>query len=882
MHVGPGTRLGPYEISALLGAGGMGEVFRAIDTRLDRQVAIKVLSSGLIANPELKQRFEREARAISSLNHPYICALYDVGSVDDVEYLVMELLEGESLADRLARGPLPLNQVLRYGTQISDALDRAHRQHIVHRDLKPGNIMLTRSGLKLLDFGLAKLTGEAGLLSQASQSAVQTVKPLTTEGSILGTLQYMSPEQLEGKEVDARSDIFALGAVLFEMTTGRRPFNGSSQASLIAAILHDEPPPLGTLQPLTPPALDRIVRTCLAKDPEDRWQTARDLTLQLQALTENISGSTLANESVALPRRQGLSLWWRPLAIGLIAGIAMTLPFMLFRKPVHTPVRHLSMVLPDPVAEITTDNVLAVSEDGSKVVYVARHLATTQLHLRLLASSEDHVIAKTVGATGPFLSPDGESVGFFQEGHLRTMSLSGGSVADLGEVGPGKGASWSTNGMIAFVGIPSGSPVSLVSAKGGPIRTISKVRPNEGGHGTPHFLPGGKQVLYTAEVDGKSYDEAVALVVDIETGRAQTVLEGAYGAQFVRGQLLFGRGGKLYTIPFDEKRFSTTGVPVELPISALDSPGHGTLYVDAAGDGTIVAVPGSRKWFDTRIVQVDRQGKSKTLPLESRNYRMPRIDPTGKRLLVEVTGANDDIWIYDLERETFSRATFNGENMVPEWDHDGNSFFVSRVDAGRLQLYQIPLGGGQPKKVFPSVSPSLFCTSVSRDGRLIAYATTPGGATGWDVYLLDRTTGTSRPVIAGRFNEMQPALSPDSTWIAYTSDESGQNEIYVQGVDRAGARTLISQGGGATPVWSHSGREIFFVTEEGLKSVPVTAREGSLAFGTAATVVAESGQENVLAPSYTVALDDQSFFISEGSDEVNSIRQIDVVRGLLP
>src|SRR5947209_4548631 len=495
MSLASGTRLGPYEVLTPLGAGGMGEVYRARDTRLDRIVAVKILPSHLSDNVTLRQRFEQEAKAISSLNHPHICILHDVGHQDGTAFLVMEYLEGETLAKLLERGRLPLAQILEHGVEIADALDRAHRQGIVHRDLKPGNIMLTKSGAKLLDFGLAKaavpLTTGATLTAAATRTT-----PVTQQGAIVGTFQYMSPEQIEGKELDGRSDIFSLGAVLYEMLTGQRAFQGKSQLSVASAILEKEPAPISTIKPLTPPALDRAIRRCLAKDPEDRWQTARDLLLELKWIAEGFLQAALAPLGATkgiVARWQRILLWGVvSLLLAAVTGFAIwslkpSLPRPITRAVITLPLGQRLAALDQPA--------VALSPDGTRLAYAAVQGGTQQLYLRAMDSLEARPIPGTEGAVYPFFSPDGQWLGFFAGQKLKKVSVSGGAVVTLADAMIPRGASWSGQGMIAF-GPMQVSAVQQVTDAGGAAQPLTHLEKGEVSHRLPDFLPGGKAMLF--------------------------------------------------------------------------------------------------------------------------------------------------------------------------------------------------------------------------------------------------------------------------------------------------------------------------------------------------------------------------------------------------
>ena len=534
MALNPGTKLGPYEILTPLGAGGMGEVYKAKDTRLDRTVAIKVLPSHVASHPEVRQRFEREDRAVSSLNHPNICTLHDIGSEDGIDFMVMEHIEGDTLADRLKKGALPLDQALQYGIEIADALDKAHRQGVVHRDLKPGNIMLTKSGAKLLDFGLAKMS--VAKTDAAGLSALPTeAQPLTKEGSILGTFQYMAPEQLEGKEADARTDIFAFGSVLYEMVTGRRAFEGKSQASLIAAILEHEPPVMSTLQTMTPPLLDHVVRTCLAKDPDERWQSAGDVERELNWIAEVGSESGVSTPVGARPRSRDLAWGLSLLLAVVVTGVAV----WQVTRPAETPrpVVRSSLPLPSGVGLTGTGRpAVALSSDGPRLVYSANQ----QLYLRAMDQTEATPIRGTENARGPFFSPDGEWVGFSAERQLKKVAISGGAsvrLCDAGGFGGVLGARWGADDTIVFG--ERGAGIMQVSADGGaPEVLIPLDTTEEVGHG-PQVLPGEKAVLFTLG-DGSGWDDAQIVVHSLETGERKVLIESGKDARYVpTGHLVY-------------------------------------------------------------------------------------------------------------------------------------------------------------------------------------------------------------------------------------------------------------------------------------------------------------------------------------------------------
>ena len=573
----------------------MGEVYKAKDTRLDRTVAIKVLPSHVASNPDVRRRFEREARAVSSLNHPHICTLHDIGSENGIDFMVMEHIEGDTLADRLKKGALPLDQALRYGIEIADALDKAHRQGVVHRDLKPGNIMLAKSGAKLLDFGLAKLhaTGSGPDLSALPTEG----KPLTKEGSILGTFQYMAPEQLEGKEADARTDIFAFGAVLYETVTGRRAFEGKSQASLIGAIMTSEPPPISQLQAMSPPALDHVVRTCLAKDPDERWQTAGDVGRQLSWITEGGSEAgisapvSLAGRTIS--RRLGVGIISAMIG-ALVAGIAV---WNLRSLPEPGRVVRLAVTLPtnEELALEGVGHALALSPDGSRLVYAARSDGGHQLYLRSLGERDAAPIPGSVDASNPFFSPDGEWMVFFADGQLKKVTFRGGAPITVCELDAMsiRGARWGADDHIVF-SLESPSGLRRVPASGGipEMLTTPDSEKGEFSHRWPHVLPGGRAVVFTIETKG-SFDEAQIAVQIVETGERRILVDGGTDASYVStGHLVYARVGSLLAVPFDLSRLAVTGHPVQILDDVVTRPPTGSAFYALSKDGSLAYLRG--------------------------------------------------------------------------------------------------------------------------------------------------------------------------------------------------------------------------------------------------------------------------------------------------
>jgi len=813
-----GHRLGPYEILAPLGAGGMGEVYRARDTRLDRTVAIKVLPSHLSENPERRQRFEREARAVSSLNHPHICTLHDIGTQETdhgpIDFLVLEHLEGETLATRLERGPLPVEEVLRLALPIADALDRAHRQGLIHRDLKPGNIMLTTTGAKLLDFGLAKslLTAAASGLT----AAPTMTSPLTTEGTIVGTFQYMAPEQLDGKEADARSDIFAFGAVLYEMATGRKAFEGKTQASLIAAIMKEAPRPLRDVAPASPPALDRLIRTCLEKDPEDRRQTMRGVLLELRWIAQ---GGAL--EGAPAPQAPGRSrrerLAWAVAAGALLAGaaaalIALRLPqvdYQVLRAAIPLPSGtsfFLQGIQPGPAA---------ISPDGRRVAFVVRESGGgVRLWVRSLDAAEAEPLRGTEDASYPFWSPDGRSLGFFARGALLRIDAGGGPAVKIADAFTGKGGTWNRNGLILFS--PAfDSPIHKVPAAGGIPETVTELdrARGENSHRFPQFLPDGRHYIYFARGTGaQAGGGSVVKTGVLGASGGEILMHARSHAAYASGHILFVQESTLMVRPFDPARLAFEGDPVPLAESVRVITGASRGVFSASENGTLIYDPGGALG-GIRLTWVDRAGTpigplGEPADLANR----PVISPDGKSVAVDLTdpaSGTSDIWTCDVERKVRTRFTFDpGAETSPVWSPDNRRLAYASNKRGRnFDLYMKPIGGAEVALLESDTDKTP--ASWSSDGRHIAYVELVEGS--FDVFVLP-LEGDRKPIplLNTRFAETDARFSPDGRWIAYVSNESGQFEVYVMSFPAPGVKALVSSGGGTNPVWRGDGREIYF------------------------------------------------------------------------
>ena len=831
MPLSSGTKLGPYEIQSPLGAGGMGEVYRALDTRLDRTVAVKILPSHLSSSPEARQRFDREARAISSLNHPNICTLHDVGRQDGTDYLVMEYLEGETLADRLLKGPLTAEQVLKYGIEICEGLEKAHKSGVIHRDLKPGNIMLTKSGAKLMDFGLAKATAAE---EPPTSSLTMTVsgplpaQPLTAQGTVVGTFQYMAPEQLEGREADARSDIFALGAVLYEMASGKRAFFGKSQASIVAAILASDPPPISSVRPMSPPALDRVVRTCMAKDPDERWQTAHDVRLQLEWLVEAGSKAGVPAPVVAR-RRSAQRLAWIVAGVAAATAIAFAIAFAL-RAPV--PARPLRVTILPPEKTSFDPVGMALSPDGSKLAFVAANVSggATQLWVRPLDSIAAQPLAGTEDAAYPFWSPDSRSLGFFAQGKLKIIESSGGAVQTLADAAQPRGGAWGPDGTILYTPDSLSAMFRIPAAGGTPSLAFGseKNSVDVGSPRWPAFLPDGKHFIFFQFLPDTQGGGGAIHLAALDSQKDTVLVPSDYRGHYANGHLVFIHGGNLMTQTFDEKQLKLTGNA--MPIAEqVGGEVRGSASFSLANDGKLIFAGGRAATPD--LAWYDRSGKKSDV-IDSGTFQDAHISPDGKKISAAKTDAAGhlEIYIYDQVRGTKSQFSFSqSRDDDPVWSADGNTIVFDSARNGRIDLYTRPANGSRQEELLyhDDVDKYPYCWSL--DGKYLAYETISNGH--FDTWVMPMFGDRKPfPFLQEKYNVRYPVFSPDGKWMSFTSFESGRPQVYVVAFPKAGGRFLVGDGQVAT--WNHNGKEILYADDHGrMASVEVTAHGDSVELG---------------------------------------------------
>jgi serine/threonine protein kinase/Tol biopolymer transport system component len=868
----PGTRIGSYQITSEIGAGGMGVVYRARDTKLGRHVAIKVLPDAFAQDAERLVRFEREARVLASLNHPYIATVHGVEDAGGTRALVMELVEGETLAQRLAHGPMTVPEALAVARQIADALDAAHEKGIIHRDLKPANIMVTSSGVvKLLDFGLARPVAFDRSSSDLSQTLTQTVA-VTQEGMIVGTVAYMSPEQARGKALDERTDIWAFGCLLYEMLTGRAAFGSATVSDTVAQILGAEPE-WGRLPEKTPPLIRRLVQRCLEKDVKRRLHHSGDARIEIDDVFAAPASSWLPEKGQG--HLTPVSMW-RTAAIGLgvvalvAGGISLWLATRSGNQLLSPRTVRFSIDL-QPGQSFSIDAglpvILAISPDGNRIVYAARDVDGDRLYIRGREDLEASPIPGTEGAIGPFFSPDGQWIAFGSGGMLRVVPLAGGAPRTLTEAPNLAGASWGAGDAIVYSGWSGG--LLKVSAQGGrpePLTMLDE-RQGDSGHVSPHVLPGGTAVLFTVDRPTGNFIEAA----EIATGRRRPIVEGRNPVYLPTGHLVFARGSALFRVPFDVERLEVTGPAVRL-LDDIRTDGNDTHYA-LSGRGTLAYIPGVSR--DSRLVWLDRQGRSRPLDSERRAYSHPRISPDAKRVVVSLlsqTPGFNEIWVYDADRGTRARLSPTGAVSRPIWTSDGRRITFQMT----LELYSVPADDSAgPQRVLGRGDgfDFLFPLAWSRDGRALLFSA-PNRVTNRDVWTMSGD-GTTTPFLVTARDERAAMFSPDGRWVVYAAREPGRDEqIYVQPFPGPGGRMVVSPGGGVEPVWSPTGGEIFYRSVDGTRVMSVDVRSGStLTVGEPRVLFAArfGSSEGGYWSSYDVSPDGQKFLMLE-TDEISTPR----------
>jgi serine/threonine-protein kinase len=837
-----------YRILEKIGQGGMGEVYRASDTKLHRDVAIKVLPEAFASDPERMARFSREAQVLASLNHPHIAAIHGLEESGGRRALVMELVEGETLAERLARGALPVEEALAVAGQIAEALEEAHERGIIHRDLKPANVKLTASGaVKLLDFGLAKaLEGEPGA-STASMDFSQspTLAGMGTQaGVILGTAAYMSPEQARGQRADRRSDIFSFGAVLFELLTGKQAFAGPTVSDVLASVLKGEPE-WSALPPDLPAAAGQLLRRCLVRDPKQRLQSIGEARIAL-AESRARSGGPLTTVQLTAPtvapswRR---ALPWALLAAALVA-LASSLALGRGRGAAGEPQLRLSIAISDRPLDLTLGASTVLSPDGTRLAYVVGDDNSRALFVRSLDRLETVQLATGIGTVNipyhPFFSPDGAWIGFVTPSELRKIPATGGTAQTLCKVERSRGASWSEDGSIVLAPGP-GSGLVRLSAAGGepkPLTTLDKDK-GEVTHRWPQVLPGGASVLFTSHKKSRDFNEAAIEAVTVATGARKVVLSGGSYGRYVRsGHLVYVNQTTLFAVPFDLKRLAVTGSPVPVLENIATSVPDGGGQFSFSDSGRLAYVTAENTVSEYPVVWVDRRGATTSLVSERGSYANPRLAPDGRRLALTVLrDGNWDIWVYDLERGVPSRLTFDDAAETEQiWSPDGRELVYASDKGGLDNLYRQRADGSGEVERLTTFEGSQWASSWSRDGRIALTASQAGS--GFDVQVMP-LAGERKPetFLSTPFREADAAFSPDGRWIAYESNESGRLEVYVRPYPPGGGRWQVSDGGGAYPRWARDGRELFYRTDTGIMSAPIEAAGDTLRVGKPSVVL---------------------------------------------
>ncbi len=824
MTLPPGTRIGPYEVVSALGAGGMGEVYRARDLKLDREVAIKVLPPAFASDPDRLVRFEREARALAALNHPNIAHIHGFEDSGDIHALIMELVEGEDLAARLARGPVPLDEALAIARQMAEALEAAHERGIIHRDLKPANVKITPDNtVKILDFGLAKAMSESGPGPLASANLADSptfTSPMTEMGVILGTAAYMAPEQAKGKPVDRRADIWALGVVLFEMLSGRHLYEGETVTETIAQVI-TQSPNLDLLPATTPPGVRRILRRCLEKDPRSRFQSAGDVRIELSEALIEPAVAPRGSSGVIAPRGNSLVPWILTAAFALVAAIALWRPWSQ-PELVATPIRLEARLGSGERFNIDSNvdgALVALSPDGQTLVYAADRGGVRQLFIRPLSDLESKPISNSEGARSPFFSPDGRWVAFFAFGKLKKVRLAGGAPEDVTAAVDARGGAWGRDDTIVFTAEPQAG-LLRVPAAGGTTTPLTQLGQGERSHRWPYFLPAANAVVFVRQDQNGAYDDGSIEAVRLDSGDRKVLVRGGTFPVFLPGgYLLYLRQKTVFAVPFDPATLEVGGEPRPVLTSVFASGGFGGRGGDGAGqltvsaNGTAAYLPDVPESTISRVVVLDRDGKRVYTSAEARDFRDPRFSPDGKRVAVTTfSDRGQHIHVIEVASSRMTRVTFDGNaNGLPVWTPDGKrlAYLSDRLDSG-LNVYTIRADGGGEPVALTTGKGLTIPLSFSPDGSLLAVMR-PGPAGNLDAQLLSVKTGEYLPFGESTAEEVAPVFSPDGRWIAYGEGLGTASELFVRAYPGPGGRWQISSGGGGLPAWSKGGREIAWI-----------------------------------------------------------------------
>ena len=883
MAIPPGTRLGTYEVVAPIGAGGMGEVYRAHDTQLARDVAIKVLPSNFVNDPERLSRFQREARMLAALNHTNIATIYGLEQSSGVSCLVMELVPGETLAERVKAGPLPIEEALKIAAQIAEALSAAHEKNIIHRDLKPANVKVTPEGkVKVLDFGLAKAYAGDSETYDPSNSPTMTAAA-TMQGMVLGTAAYMSPEQARGKSVDKRTDIWAFGCVLYELLSGKHAFHGEDTAEILAAVVKTEPD-WSRLPTTTPPTVRLLLKRCLQKDRTLRLRDAGDACIEiLEVLSTpaNTGPETgVTAKSIGTPRRRDLAFGL--VALLIVAAIASLATWILkpLSAPPLQPVSRFTVTLPpgQQLAGLDAAPAVALSPDGSHLAYVARESGPQQIYLRSMDSLEAKPIPGTDGAINPFFSPDGQWVGFFADGKLKKVSVSGGTALVVGEAASPNGASWGSQGTIVYA--PTNvSPIQQMPDAGSAATPLSHFEKQENSHRWPEFLPDGKTVLFSAGFTAGNWMSAEVTLQPPGTVARRNLIPGTAPHYAPSGHMIFAQGGSLMAVPFDPQRLVVTGAAVPVVEGVLQSASNGNAQYSLSGTGSLVYVSGGLQSNLTKLVWVNRTATEQPLLAPAHNYVYPRLSPDGHRVAVAIAEEQGaQVWLYDLQ-ERLTRFTFDGvANNVPNWAPDGKHIaFLSNKEDGDNVFWQLADGRGGLERL--TTSEFLQAPlSFSPDGDLLTFIEA-NPKTGYDIWVLHVSDRKAQPFIRTPFNESVPQFSPlDGRWMAYVSNESGHNEIYMQAYPGPGGKWQISTDGGTEPVWNRNGRELFYRMGTKMMAVDIATQPGFSAGKPRTLFEGPYLPTPATFPNYDVSLDGQRFLMLKPAEQTQAAAtQINVV-----